>query len=128
MAAWEPELPPLEMMRGTNRARTTARWISCSKKPMAVAVSISPRNSTTSQLARGGGPWKGSGICEVRLVQRLHAAEALEGPGGRRLGDVQHVVDGDDADQRAVGIGDGQGDAVLALEEREPRIPACRWP
>ena len=50
--ACEPELPPLEMMSGTNRARTTARAISLSKNPMAVAVSISPRNRTTSQPAR----------------------------------------------------------------------------
>ena len=30
-AAWDPELPPLEMIRGTNRARTTALAISTSK-------------------------------------------------------------------------------------------------
>jgi hypothetical protein len=52
VAAWEPELPPLEMIRGTKSARTTARSISFSKKPMAVAVSISPRNRTVSQPAR----------------------------------------------------------------------------
>ena len=40
--AWEPELPPELMISGTNRARTTARSISCSKWPIAVAVSISP--------------------------------------------------------------------------------------
>ena len=48
-AACEPELPPLEMMSGTNSASTTARAISSSKWPIAVAVSISPRNSTSSQ-------------------------------------------------------------------------------
>ena len=51
-AAWEPELPPLLMMRGTKRARTTARAISPSKRPMAVAVSISLKNRMSSQPAR----------------------------------------------------------------------------
>ena len=50
--ACEPELPPLEMMSGTNSARTTAFAISASKAPIAVAVSISPRNSAVSQPAR----------------------------------------------------------------------------
>jgi hypothetical protein len=40
------------MIRGTNSASTTARAISASKAPMAVAVSISPRNSALSQPAR----------------------------------------------------------------------------
>ena len=51
-AACEPELPPLEMMSGTKRASTTARAISSSKRPIAVAVSISLRKSTISQPAR----------------------------------------------------------------------------
>ena len=51
-AACEPELPPLLMMSGMKSASTTALAISCSKKPMAVAVSISPRKSTTSHEAR----------------------------------------------------------------------------
>ena len=50
--ACDPELPPLEMMSGTNSASTTALAISCSKKPIAVAVSISPRKSAESQPAR----------------------------------------------------------------------------
>ena len=45
VVACEPELPPLEMMSGMNSASTTARAISFSKKPIALAVSISPRNS-----------------------------------------------------------------------------------
>ena len=52
VAACDPELPPLEMMSGTNSASTTARSISASKTPIAVAVSISPRKSTVSQPAR----------------------------------------------------------------------------
>ena len=51
-AAWEPELPPLEMMSGTKSASTTARAISSSKRPIAVAVSISLRKRTISQPAR----------------------------------------------------------------------------
>ena len=50
--ACDPELPPLEMMSGTNSASTTAFEISASKAPIAVAVSISPRNSAVSQPAR----------------------------------------------------------------------------
>ena len=52
--ACEPELPPLEMISGTNSASTTARAISSSKYAIAVAVSISPRNSTESQPPRFG--------------------------------------------------------------------------
>ena len=52
VAACEPELPPEEMISGTKRARTTARAISSSKKPIAVAVSISLRKSMMSQPAR----------------------------------------------------------------------------
>ncbi len=49
---WEPELPPEEMIKGRNRERTTAFWISPSKKPIAVAVNISPTKRITSQPAR----------------------------------------------------------------------------
>ena len=52
VAACEPELPPLLMMSGTNSARMTARAISFSKNPIAVAVSISPTKSTASQRPR----------------------------------------------------------------------------
>ncbi len=52
VAACDPELPPLEMIRGTKRASTTAFWISASNAPMAVAVSISPINSAVSHPAR----------------------------------------------------------------------------
>ena len=40
------------MMSGTKSARMTARAISPSKRPMAVAVSISPMKSAESQPAR----------------------------------------------------------------------------
>jgi hypothetical protein len=52
VVACEPVLPPLLMMSGRKRARTTARAISPSKKPRAVAVSISPMNRIESQPAR----------------------------------------------------------------------------
>ena len=52
VVACEPEFPPLLMIKGTNRASTTALAISCSKKPIAVAVSISPRKRTASHPAR----------------------------------------------------------------------------
>ncbi len=52
VVACEPELPPLEMMSGMNSANTTARAISFSKNPIALAVNISPRNSTESQPTR----------------------------------------------------------------------------
>jgi hypothetical protein len=50
--ACDPELPPELMISGTKSASTTARSISCSKCPIAVAVSISPKNSAVSQPAR----------------------------------------------------------------------------
>ena len=56
--AWEPELPPEEMISGTNRARTTARAIESSKWPMALAVSISPRNRIASHTARLRTIWR----------------------------------------------------------------------
>ena len=121
VAAWEPELPPLEMMSGTNSASTTARSISRSKKLMAVAVSISPRNRMTSQPPRrriiDEEPHR-----EIRLVEGFHTAEALQRARGRRLRHVEHVVDGDDADQHALRIRDGQRHPVLVLEDRHRRF------
>ena len=45
----DPEFPPLLMISGTNKATIGSNSISCSKTPIAVAVSISPRNSADSQ-------------------------------------------------------------------------------
>ena len=50
-AACEPELPPLDIIKGTNKERTIAFSISPSKYPIADAVSISPKNRTISQVA-----------------------------------------------------------------------------
>ena len=50
--ACDPELPPLEMIRGMKRARTTARAISSSNRPMAEAVKVSPTKRAASHPAR----------------------------------------------------------------------------
>ena len=113
--ACDPELPPLEMISGTNSASTTARAISFSKKPIAVAVSISPRNSTVSQPAR---------FCTIRrnAMSMYGSSSASDPPSfwmssvASLLGHVEHVVDGDDADQHAGGVGDRQRRAVLVAE------------
>ena len=52
VAACDPELPPLEMISGTNSASTTALAISSWNALMAVAVNISPMNSAINQPAR----------------------------------------------------------------------------
>ena len=44
VAACDPLLPPLLTINGMNRDNTTAFAISCSKKPIAVAVNNSPIN------------------------------------------------------------------------------------
>ena len=113
------------MMSGTNRASTTARAISCSKKPMAVAVSISPRNRTTSQPPRLR-TIDQKRVVQVRLVEGLHAAELLDVLGGLLLGHVEHVVDGDDADSMPCESVTGQRHAVLVLEDRHRRFLVVR--
>ena len=125
--ACEPELPPLEMISGTKRASTTAFAISFSKKPIAVAVSISPRNSAVSQPARFR-IIRAKRDLHVRLVEGLRSAEALDVSRRRCLGDVEHVVDGDDADEHAGGVGDRQRRAVVLPEGRDRRLPGRRWP
>ena len=45
----DPELPPDEMISGMNSASTAARSISCSKCPIAWAVSVSPTKRIASQ-------------------------------------------------------------------------------
>src|SRR5215468_8272160 len=102
VAAWDPELPPLEMMSGTKRARTTARSICRSKKPMAVAVSISPRNRMMSE--------------------GLNATEPLERAGVLRLGHVEGVVQRHDANQHALGVSDRQGGSALCLKQPHRRL------
>ena len=52
VAAWEPELPPVEIQSGTNNARTTTRLIASSKCDNAVNVNNSAINRQASQMAR----------------------------------------------------------------------------
>ena len=52
VVACEPELPPLEMIKGRNMARIAAFSISPLYPCIAVAVSISPRKRMISQVAR----------------------------------------------------------------------------
>ena len=115
VAACDPELPPLEMMSGTNSASTTAFAISSSNAPIAVAVSISPRKSAVSHPARFlNHPPEGD--ADIRLVQGFRSADPLDLPGRGRLGHVQDVVDRDDADQHAGGVGDRQCRAIVLTE------------
>ena len=84
VVACDPELPPLEMISGTKRASTTAFSISFSKKPIAVAVSNSPRNNTTSQ------PAPEQTVTEV--LRRLHGAQAAADYLGLGLSVVQRLT------------------------------------
>ena len=52
----------------------------------------------------------------VRLVEGLRSADALNFARRRRLRHVQHVVDRDDPDEHAGGVGDRQRDAVVLPE------------
>ena len=60
----------------------------------------------------------------VGLVERFRSADALDVLGRLRLRDVEHVVDGDDADEHAGGVGDRQRRAILA---RGTRATAVSW-
>ena len=95
--ACEPELPPELMMSGRKRASTTARSISCSKWPMAVAVSISPRNRAQSQPGPLADHLRQADL-HVRLVQRLHAAELLHVLGLLLHQGIDDIVNRDDAE------------------------------
>ena len=61
-------------------------------------------------------------MLHVRLVERLRSADPLDFPGRRRLGHVQHVVDRDDADEHAGGVGDRQGGAVVLRGTRATAV------
>ena len=124
VAACEPELPPLLMMSGTNSARTTARAISFSKNPIAVAVSISPTNSTASQPAALA-DHVGEADLEVRRVEGLAAADLLDVLGGLLLHHVHDVVGRDDALHPALGVDDGDGQQAF-LGEAGARPPPGR--
>ena len=119
--ACEPELPPLEMMSGTNSASTTARAISSSKCAIAVAVSISPTKSTESQPARFL-IMRPERRLQVGRVEGLHAADLLDVLGGLLLHDVDDVVDGDDALHAALGVDDRDRHQVVVGEDLRHRL------
>ena len=101
--------------RDEQRQHDRLRESRASKAPIAVAVSISPRNSAVNQPARLR-IMRPERDFHVRLVECLRSADALDFLGRRRFRDVEHVVDRDDADQHAGGVGDRQRRAVVAAE------------
>jgi hypothetical protein len=109
VAACDPELPPLEMMSGTNSARTTAFEISSSNAPISDEEGRQPSRTLLNHAPEGD--------ADVRLVEGFRAADALDFPGRGRLGDIQHIVDRHDADQHASGVGDGQCGAIVLTED-----------
>ncbi len=121
VAACEPELPPLLMISGTNSASTTARAISSSKKPIAVAVSISPTNSTASQPPRFR-TMSAKPICRYGASSASHAADLLDVLGGLLLHHVHDVVGRDDALHPALGVDDGDGQEALLDEQMRHRF------
>ena len=116
VAACEPELPPLLMMSGTNSARMTARAISFSKNPMAVAVSISPMNSTASQRPRFR-TMSSEADLQIGLVQRLAAADLLDVLGRLLLDHVHDVVGRHDALHPAFRVHDRNGEQALVHQQ-----------
>jgi hypothetical protein len=113
------------MISGTKRARTTARWISFSKNRWRRGRQhfAQEEHDQPARPPPHHGPER---HLEIRLLQRLQPAEPLQRAGSGSLGHVQDVVDGDDPDQRAVGVRDGEGDAVLLLEQGDRRLLGVR--
>ena len=64
----------------------------------------------------------------VGLVERFRSADPLDFPRRRRLGHVQHVVDRDDADEHAGGVGDRQRACGRTGGTPRPRSPDRRSP
>ena len=112
----EPVLPPELMISGTNSATTAAFSISPSKYPIAVAVSISPRNSAASQPPRfftiSQNPTSKYGLSSASEPPSFWISSVA-----LLLGEFQHIIVRDDAEHVAVGIVDHrQRDAVVLLE------------
>ncbi len=57
----------------------------------------------------------------VRFVEGLRTADALDVLGRLRFRDVQHVVDGDDADEHPRAVGHGQRRPIVGAELRDRR-------
>ena len=125
--ACEPELPPELMISGMNSASTTARPISCSKWPIAVAVSISPRKSAR-EPAGALADHLAQADLHVRLVERLHAAELLHVL--RLLADqgVDHVVHRDDAEHPAAVVQHRDGEQVVLGDQPGHVLPVRQRP
>ena len=62
------------------------------------------------------------GDVHVRLVEGLRTADPLDFTRGPCLGDVQHVVDRDDADEHAGRVGDRQRAPVVLPEDGDRRV------
>ena len=119
--ACEPELPPLEMISGTNSASTTACSISCSirahrrrRQHLAEEQRRQPAGALLNHPREAD--------LHVGLVQRLGAAESLDVLGRLRFRHVQHVVDGDDADEHAGGVGHRKGGAIVRPKHADGRL------
>ena len=127
VAACEPELPPLEMISGTNSARTTAFAISLLEE----AHRRRGQHLAEEQDDQPGGPLpdhRQERRVRVRLVEGLEAAELLDLPGGLLLGHVEHVVDRDDAHEHALRVDHRQGGAVVLAEDLDGRLSCRRSP
>ncbi len=116
VAACEPELPPLEMIRGTKRARTTASL----DLVLEVAHRRRGEHLADEEDDQPGGPLANhlqDRRGDVRLVQGLEAAEHLDLAGRLLLGHVEHVVERDDADQPPSVVHHGKRRAVVLPED-----------
>ena len=109
------------MISGTNSASTTARAISFSKYPIAVAVSISPTNRIASHPARFFTIAPEADL-EVGLVQRLHAADLLDVLARLFLHHVDDVVHGDDALHPPLGVDHRDGEQMVLRHELRDRL------
>ena len=127
VVACEPALPPLLIINGTKRAKTTARAISVSNCPIAVAVSISPRNKAASQPARlriirGRDTWKIGA-----RPNDSHAAKFLDVLGRLFLNHVDDIVDADDTFDASHGVDAGHESVSHNLGRRTKRRGEARW-
>jgi hypothetical protein len=89
--AWEPALPPLEMMSGMKSARTVARAIWCSKNAERRGgehLADQQHREPAAALAQHLAPAR----LQVRDLEGLHAAELLGVLGGLFLHHVDDVV------------------------------------
>ena len=116
VVAWLPEFPPELMMRGMKRESTTARAISCSNRPMAVAVSISPEEEG-AEPARPLPQHAAEGNLGVGDVEGLDTTQLLHVLGLLLDQGVDHVVHRDDAEQAAGAIDHRDGEQVVLPDE-----------